>query len=879
MARYSFAIYGTPGLKYGQIENNRAYYNVSLQALCLRYRTISLYWTSVLTDPNDPPPTHWMVVRNYQGASDNPYQGVIIDSGAINSYRLSAVDNNVDEDTQITYSFWLFNGSFWTNCGNSTVVSVSEDIIPTLVKMEKWLPSAWLNASLNTGEGIGEPETNDFTNVLSAYAFAYDNLRAEADLLEKSSEYAFTPVQLLKSKIEDRGFNYEPTLGDIYHRGVYRVSELVNTKKGTTEGVISYTTALTHWGARVETGKNLLLDYNDASFEESVGRWTATTGTITQRLYENSTADFGVAILPPSVSYKNPNPYFAPRKLGFMSLSGAAGASNTLLLPGASASKILYGIPVKPLTKYLFRGQSRIVATANGGTVKAKIHWYDREGTLISSTSYGTTVTLTESFQWFYAPSTNGIASPATAVYATVEIVGVTTNTSTRILFDMFEFTKAPTTEYYEDARKVIVSVAGDKTNYLSNPSFETNTNTWLALNGTFATSTTPSAALIKGTKVGKFTVTSPGIAGVASDWIPVDAAENYTFSAYVTSNTTKNVIARLEFSSLQSTEEQTTILSDADGLYYPIGDYTVDSDPLSLTNAAQRVSVTAVSPTYGVDSGYPSAKVWLYLEDAEVGDILYVDGSILEDGVSASTYFDGSGAPVPTNPITSEYIQSADCAWEFPATSSGRSYRWTNYTNKLARLAETLPLVMPYGSSWEIMPGFPTPPYPELTPSILLSPSFEQNIDGWITDSSVLEREVTRGSLFDEYTTHGAAFGHITSTAASTFGVHTDKLPIDYLAGYYISAAIKPENDDAFGEYKIKARFYDEADVLIIEKSYTARIVHHDRWAYFATYAPRAEISGAKTAQLFVEATPDALGAGRVFYLDRVVFRQQEAR
>jgi hypothetical protein len=875
MARYSFAVYGTPGLKYGQIENNRAYYNVSLRAVSLNYRTVSLYWTSVLTDPDDPAPSHWMVVRNYQGASDNPYQGTIIDSGTISSYRLSAVDLDVDATAQITYSFWLFNGSFWINCGNSTTTSVSEDFTPTLIKMEKWIPSAWLNASLNSGDSVGEPETNDLTNVLSAYAFAYDELRARAELLEKSSEYSFTPVQLLKSKIEDRGFSYEPTLGDIYHRGVYRVSELVNTKKGTTEAIISYTTALTHWGTTVTAGKNLMLDYNDSSFEESIGRWSATTGTLTQRLYANSLADLGVTVTPPTVSYKNPNPYFAPRQLGYMTLSGAAAASNTLLLPSDSSSKILYGIPVKPLTTYLFRGQSRVGATANGGTVKAKIHWYDRDGVLISSTAYGSTVTLTQSFQWFYAPSTNGAASPATAVYAAIEIVGTTATTSTRILFDMFEFTEAANTQYYEDARKVIVAVAGDKTNYLPNPSFETNTNTWLALNGTFATSTTPSAAVIKGTKAGKFTVTSPGIAGVASDWIPVDAAENYVFSAYVTSNTTKNVIARLEFSSLQSVEEQTTILSDDDGLYYPVGDYTLDSDPLALTNAAQRISVAAVSPTYSVDAGYPSAKVWLYLEDAEVGDILYVDGAFLEDGVEPSTYFDGSGATVPTDPINNEFIVAADCIWENAATSSGRSYRWTNYLNKIARLAETLPLVMPYGSSWEILPGFSTPDYPELTPSILLAPSFEQGIAGWITDASVLEREVTRGSLFDEYTTHGAAFGHITSTAASAFGVHTDKLPIDFLAGYYISAAIKPENEDAYGEYEIKARFYDEADVLIIEKSYTARIVHYDRWAYFAVYAPKSEISGAATAQLFVEATPDSLGAGRVFYLDRVVFRQ----
>jgi hypothetical protein len=875
MARYSFAVYGSPGLKYGQIENNRAYYNVSLQALCLRYRTISLYWTSVLTDPDDPSPTHWMVVRNYQGASDNPYQGVIIDSGEINSYRLSAVDRDVDENTQITYSFWLFNGTSWINCGNANVISVSEDIIPTLTKMEKWIPAAWLNSGFNSGDGIGESQTNDFTNVLSAYAFAYDKLRAEANILEKSSEYAFTPVQLLKSKIEDRGFRYEPTLGDIYHRGVYRVSELVNTKKGTTESVIACTTALTHWSTRVVNGKNLMLDYNDSSFEESVGRWVAQTGTITHRHYADSVTDFGVNIAPPTVTYNNPNPYFAPRALGFMSLSNGSAGTHNLNLPGTSASKILYGIPVKENTKYIFTGRARILASANGGTVRAQITWFDREGNLITiAQNTAPTVTLTQSFQPFYS-SVSGEVAPDNAVYAAITIVATTAAAATRIFFDMFEFTEAPNSSYYEDARKVLVYVGGNTTNYLHNPSFEANTSGWLSLNGTLAVSSTPAAAIIRGTKVGKFTTTQEGTAAICTEWIPVNASDSYTFSAYVTSNTNKNVIARLEFSSLLTSEEQTTILSDADGLYYPIQDYVVDSDPLELTTEAQRIHVTAVSPAYGVDSGYPSAKVWLYLENAEAGDILYVDGLMLEEGIEPSTYFDGSGAPAPANPIANEYIQAADCTWEFPDTSSGKSYRWTNYTNKLIRLAETLPLIMPNGSSWEIKPGFPTPNYPELTPSILKSPSFEQGIEGWVEDSSDLERQVTRGSLFDEFTTHGAAFGHITSTAATTFGIHSEKTKIDYLAGYYISAAIKPENEDAYGSYSIRARFYDEADVLIVQKTYTARVIHSDRWAYFSTYAPKSEISGAVTAQLYVEATPDALGAGRVFYLDRVVFRQ----
>lgn len=872
MARYSFAVYGTPGLKYGQVENNRAYYNVSLFARCVLYRTVDIRWTSVITDPERPAPTHWMLVRNYQGASDNPYQGTIIDSGVINSYRLSAVDNQVLPDTQVTYSFWLYDGLDWINCGNSTTISVAEDLTPTLVKMQKWIPSTWLNASLNEGDAVGEPSTNDFTKVLSAYAFAYDKLRSEAKLLELSTDYKYTPIQLLKNKIEDRGFSYEPTLGDIYHRGVYRVSESVHSTKGTLAGVVSYTTALTHWQSRVEVGRNILLDYNDSSFEESIGSWGFTNTTVTSKAYATSLADIGVTLTAPSPTIYNS--VFQPRKIGygyFVSNSSAA----TLSLPATDKNIIDYGIPVKGNTRYLVSGY--VFGVGNTGTFAITISWYNNLGTLISTTTSTTTSIPASTWTRITSSSdsgTNGKLSPVDAVYARVTVTLSAGTTGRKYALDMFQMYIADGSEEFQDARKVLIYVDGDKINYLSNPSFETNTDTWSAHNGTLSVDTSPSSAIKIGTKAAKFTVTNSELAGFTSDWIPVDPGENLTFSAYVSGPVAKQIYARIEFSALQSAEEQIQILSDAEGQYFPIEYYYLDSDPVLLSTELQRIVLSSVSPTYTIDAGYPSVKVSLFMPDAEVGDIFYADALILEDGVNATTYFDGEGAPQPSNPILSEAIKSADCRWEDEANSKGKSYRWTNYANKIARLFDTLPLVLPNGCSWEIRSGFPTPTYPELE-SVLESPSFEKSTVGWNGEDATVTRTLTRGSLFDEYATHGVAFGKVTATAAGLYGIESDIYPIDTLAGYYGAIAVKPENEDAHGDYILKLKFYDLNKNFLSDKTVTATIHRSDRWAYIATYARKSEIVGAYYASVEVKCDPEFPAVGRTFYLDRVVFRQ----
>jgi len=880
MGRYSFVVYGQAGLKYGQIENNRAYYNGNLRAIPLTYGAVYLYWSSVLTDPEKElspgvaaTVTHWRINRNFSGASDDPYDGTIVDSGTISNYRTTAIDGPLDGGRQVTYSLWIFDGDDWINCGNTSTVIVDESVTPTLVKIEKWLPAAWLNLE---GDEIGEPDDTYLNDVLSGYAFAYDKLRTEAKVLELSMDYKYTPVELLQSKIEERGFSYEPVLGDIYHRSVYRVSEKVNATKGSIQSIQSYVTALTHWVPEIEVGKNLLLNYNDSSFEESIGNWVTSVGNFAQVKYSDSFATVGIAIGPPSPELFY-NPGFNPRSIGFGWIHGH-NTSPVLNLPSTSADKVLYGVPVKPATRYRFTGWLRIKNSSKTGSVAAKIDWYDRAGTLISSTANNTALTGTTTWQEFASKSDSGVngqLSPDNAAYASITLTFTNNNNQVEYFIDMLQLAVADGTTTFEDARKVLIYAAGDKTNLIHNPSFENNTNFWTPHDGTLTRVTTPAYAIHRGSYAAQFVASTTDRAGIVSDWMPVRAGQAYTFTAYVSAQSSKEITARLEFSSLQSAEDQSQILSDEDGDYYPTGSYYVEVIEEEVSTSATRVQVTAVAPTYVIDAGAPSAKVSLFLTNPEVGDIFYVDGVQLERSGVESTYFDGDGANIPADPINEEVIETSDCKWENDSTSSGRSYRWTNYAAKAARLVDTISLVLPYAASWELRPGLPTPKFPELTPSILQSPSFESSTDGWNTDSSLLTRAVFRGTLFDEYSTNGVAFGKVTSTAATTFGIHSDIELINTLSGYYASVAIKPENADAFGNYTLRARFYDESNVVLQTKVKTVRIQALNRWAYISVYAPKAEIYGASKADIKIECTPDLPAPGIVFDVDRVIFRQ----
>jgi hypothetical protein len=97
-------------------------------------------------------------------------------------------------------------------------------------------------------------------------------------------------------------------------------------------------------------------------------------------------------------------------------------------------------------------------------------------------------------------------------------------------------------------------------------------------------------------------------------------------------------------------------------------------TDPLTgqLQTIPQRTrfSVTAVVPQATADTGQPLAKLTIILPQIQYNpyqsdSTVWFDGLLFQDSTEAKTYFDGSGAPQPTNPITDVFISDKDTAWE----------------------------------------------------------------------------------------------------------------------------------------------------------------------------------------------------------------------
>jgi hypothetical protein len=618
MAKYGSSRYGS-GFKFGEISAISVYYNSGITASLIGYNTISISWSKFSSDPADGTITHWKLVKSYSGSLDNPDDAIMIAGNTYANFITNSLE--VLSDTtgkEINYSLWVFNGLKWIACGNAYVVNTVDD--NSLIKLSRWIPRVWLNANAYlTGDAVGEHETGDFLSFLSSFTLEYDVLRTYANLLTQSMSKSYSPSPIIRAKILDYGFEYEPVLGDSYHRSLVGVSNVVNAYKGTYTSLNSYITGLTHWSSKLLHGHNLMLDYNDSSFEESTGRWVASSGTFAAKTFADE------SLTAPANSLVLFDPITKPRLLGFGQLTTTATTAVTLTLPGSS-DITLNGIGVKPNTRYVFSGWVRH-RDANAATVTAVVSWHNIFGTLISTTTTPTALTTTTSWKEFTSKSDsgrNGIKSPANAAFAKVVItVTPASATSSRFAFDLFQFAEYTKSLEFQDAKRIGVAVSGDRVNYIPNGSFESGIGSWSAYNGTLAIDPTTSLGVTfrssSSPEITSLVLTATGAApAYSSDWMPVPEGVTLTASAWVMGSAARQATISLEFSSQATESAQSSIITDATyGQYYPntsninLSQFNttevtnVASDGTTVTYTAsnafvvgQKVTITGVTPS-----------------------------------------------------------------------------------------------------------------------------------------------------------------------------------------------------------------------------------------------------------------------------------------
>lgn len=537
MAVYSYDKYGN--FLYGAKDNTSPYYHANIVATAVDYNTVHITWNQIVPDPVDSNPTYWALVKTLTGAPDSPYEGKIVTGGPITP-PTTTVGNVVDTTTSISfstewyetfttntnvevnYSLWVFNPSItgtsnvtgWIYCGDSSTIIVNATT--TLDTISNWIPRAWQNSINGVGESLGEYEYEDLMATLRAYSLAYDSLRIKTNLLELSNVPRYLTTSLAKARQLDFGFEYEVALGDPYYKSLTYSGDKINSLKGTIKGLSEYIVALTHLENKIEIGHNIFLDYNDSSFEESLGQWhvnkltaAGTTGTTATQVLYSSTTGTTYPHLAPDYAVSDSNADGGPtvRKLGAMKVVIATGGAGAILCPTSTTFSldvlntttldITTLIPVTTGESYVFSGWM-VGNPTTYSTVTPYISWYDYNGKHISDTQAAVTFinsqaaahvpnivavtkTVTASWQEFNAGSdmaasaglTMGFKVPVGASFALpmIKITGAGTT-----YFDMFQFARHQDSIEYQDARQLNVYLRGQEENILRNASFETTT-------------------------------------------------------------------------------------------------------------------------------------------------------------------------------------------------------------------------------------------------------------------------------------------------------------------------------------------------------------------------------------------------------------------
>ena len=896
MAKYGVRRYGT--FKYGQLDSTGVYFNSGITAKAVDYNKTYILWNIMSYDPNRPTPTHWRLVKSFTGTPDDPFDAVLVQGGALSSFSTSYVETFVDKpNSQVNYSLWLFNSEGWIFCGSADTIIV--DQTTTLNKLTKWIPRAWLNNTVEKiGDATGEPEsTNVLEEILYAYSFMYDKIAVEGLLLELTADQAGINNSLVLPKILDLGFNYEPTLGDNYFRSLYASGNEINTDKGTAAGIRTFTTALTHWGSDVQIGHNLLLDYNDSSFEESIGHWTvAGTATLAQQKFSTSLVDLGILVS--NNEFVLADPLYPPRATGFGLLTTHTTSTIQLNLPNTDEEDYdLYGIPVDPNTYYLFSGW--IQHLDSSATINAVIKWWDGRGNVLGTTTTPANLTTNGAWQEFTSynyEGRGGSKSPNSAAFASI-VLNIKSSSSSynRYALDMFQFAKAENSYEFEDARRVRVYVKGDQENYVLNPDFENGIGFWTpSPNGSFAQDPTIyPGALEHANTLGELTILSGTGGYITSDWVSVDPGQNYTFSAYVSCGYTaqnRTVIARIEFSNRATVEAQSQVITDANGQYLQDAPYYIDSDPYTLTfhyvhnetdtthvdpslyppvstvpfphwagteplywelfgppgfYIAQaipdkiNIKVTGITPPQSRDSGSPLAKVSIYFPDAVAGDTLWVDGVMLQEANEGYDFFGGDGANTPDDPVNHIYFSPNNCIWEIKNR--------TNFINNPS--IETL-------TDWTADHGTLSLVTGGVTPERIVNPN--GSLGGLVSDP------VTHIPILYPYSPlYGTYMGQCTF---GTFGVDNPGGIGELHTTVYLPATAKGGEDFVVSVYvrggEGTYRLYTNKG-QVDETSNLLEVIQHDQYQWIRLQTVRNLLQGETSFQLDLTFTQAAASAG----------------
>jgi hypothetical protein len=529
-------------------------------ATAFNYGEISLNWVS--------PTGAWAkirLVRNSYGFPITPFDGVTLLSIFRNDDPTSYIDTSgLSEGRFYYYSLFVFETvqHSWVRAGDAIGLSVKNHGNNT--RMFEYLPEVTkIESAFSVDTRINNPA---LASVLNLFGFQLDYFQTLTDLLIERYNLEKVGGVLIPSMLKQFGLEYEPEIGFQQSRILVRDAIQLYKEKGSLQGLREYVKAFSGFAVPtianvpnptidgITVSHNLMLDYNDSSFEESIGHWesvsnaslssvrrasitqvslssnvatltigsheykvgnkfyvqdmalplfsspstakTITARTATTISYSLTGADLaarrqtGTVVPVPEPYAESTAPIFFPNKQ-----TGILCVTNT---SGSSATvEVACGISA-PITKGIpvTAGSAytfSVYSTADSTvrTITPKIRWYTRFGVLISTTSG--TATANTTVEWETRLTATGTA-PSGAYYAVpgVSIASVAAASSNEYhYFDGAQIEQAGAATDFDEARQTHITIKATRINELLNPHFVSPFTPWSFTGATGAVDTT----------------------------------------------------------------------------------------------------------------------------------------------------------------------------------------------------------------------------------------------------------------------------------------------------------------------------------------------------------------------------------------------------
>ena len=304
---YELAYYGAPNVSF--------YTALNFKAVPQKFGSIHVTWTS--------PAGNWSKIkltRNTYGYPVNPWDGVELDITNNGSYyAFKETDptifddkENISYNTFYYYSLFVFQNSTkrWQRVGNAVALSAYDYGYTDL--MYEYLPEVYKVNSLN--DPFSGSYNEDLYNFLSLFGFQLSLIHTYTNLLVNRYDTEKVGGMLLPAFMQQFGLAHEPEIGYQQERTLLQNAAITYKEKGSAEGLMEFVKAYSGYGISTTSsspnspidgfsmGKNIMLDYNDSSFEEGTGHWatpdsSATFYSLTERRVKALSLTSNVATL------------------------------------------------------------------------------------------------------------------------------------------------------------------------------------------------------------------------------------------------------------------------------------------------------------------------------------------------------------------------------------------------------------------------------------------------------------------------------------------------------------------------------------------------------------------------------------------------------